>query len=885
MLKEAFHFIYPWRTYQERFLKDFGDHVADDHLHVVAPPGSGKTVLGLEMMRRVDTKTLVLAPTLTIQNQWEERMFECFVSEEGCTVPLSRNIKKPAHITFATYQSLHAFAKNEMQGDMGLLLDFFAKADIKHIILDEAHHLKNEWWKPLFALKKLEDCTLTALTATPPYDSEQSEIAKYFQLCGPIDIEISVPELIKEGNLCAHQDYIYFSEPDEAQVQYILEYRMKVMGFLNDLVANEAFGDFVFNHNLYALADGKLDSIYENPDLYIAILVYLNARGHAIPESRYELLGADPKTIKLPTFTQEWAKKLLQPLLVNDREEYLENEALLLDIDKQLRRVGAFDKKRVDFKGQKELYRSLAQSPNKLKSIQEIINFESAQMGAGLRAVVLTDYIRKEFLESGNDDLSTINKLGVVPIFHHLRQSLEQHPERWQGKNKLEKLAVLSGSLVIIHQTLEAKITQALASEDYTLAPLAGTQFTIIKPRESAKNQIVSVMTAMFTAGHIEVLVGTASLLGEGWDAPAINTLVLASYVSSFVMSNQMRGRAIRIQPGNAEKVANVWHLTCIDPTVDGGGEDIEKLKRRFDAFCGVSLESEPFIENGATRFGLPTGKYHKETLNKKMLTQASQRETIKSRWETAITTGKLLVREVKLDLHPKDRKSHTKKVYHTDAVKSTLLQIGAFITITVPEILVNNAGVYFSRGMQYFLYAITSSIALLLLPKTYKAFVRYLKYGRVDKQVDRMAQAVLKTLRERLLITTQVQYLKLGVEYLPDGEVACFLTGATAKEEILFTTCLQEVLAPIDNPRYIIEQSGWFQRKFGFANYYAVPSLFTGNKKDATLFYKYWHIYVGKSTLTFTRSRDGRKELLKARFHYLNMEGGLKVEGSAIWR
>jgi superfamily II DNA or RNA helicase len=173
LLKEAFHFIYPWRTYQERFLKDFKSHASDDHLHVVAPPGSGKTVLGLEMMRRVNQKTLVLAPTITIRNQWEQRMFECFVSEEDCTIPLSRNIKEPAHITFATYQSLHAFSKNEMEGDMDRLVAFFAEAGIKHIVLDEAHHLKNEWWKPLFALKKLEG-TLTALTAT----NKRSRISK-----------------------------------------------------------------------------------------------------------------------------------------------------------------------------------------------------------------------------------------------------------------------------------------------------------------------------------------------------------------------------------------------------------------------------------------------------------------------------------------------------------------------------------------------------------------------------------------------------------------------------------------------------------------------------------------------------------------------------------
>ncbi|WP_339845910.1 DEAD/DEAH box helicase family protein [uncultured Dokdonia sp.] len=887
MLKEAFHFIYPWRTYQERFLKDFKSHASDDHLHVVAPPGSGKTVLGLEMMRRVNEKTLVLAPTITIRNQWEQRMFECFVNEKDCIIPLSRNIKEPAHITFATYQSLHAFSKNEMEGDMDRLVTFFAEAGIKHIVLDEAHHLKNEWWKPLFALKKLKG-TLTALTATPPYDSEQREIAKYFQLCGPIDIEISVPELVREGNLCAHQDYIYFSEPDEAQIQYILKYRVKSKGFIDSLVENDNFGTFVLEHTLYTLTDGLLDPIYEKPDFYVAILVYLQARGHEIPKEKIEVLGVDTEKAQLPLFNQEWAERLLQPILVTDRELFLEDEEMLLDVEKQLRRVGAFDNNRVNFKGERQLYKSLAQSPNKLKSICEIINFESQEMGADIRAVILTDYVRKEFLESVNDDLEDVNKLGVVPIFHHLRHSLAQHVESWQGINKLEKLAVLTGTLVIVHKRLESEIIKVLSNDDYTITPLDGTEFIIVKTKERAKSIIVSVITQLFTDGHIQILVGTAALLGEGWDAPAINTLVLGSYVSSFVMSNQMRGRAIRVQSGNPDKVASIWHLACIDTTIDGGGEDVAKLVKRFDAFCGVSLENDPFIENGADRFALPTTIVNKEVLNNKMLQLAAKRSHIKERWNKAIGTGKLLVRELKFDFSPsiKKKEFETQKVYYKDAVKYSFMQLGAVITMTIPEVIINNVGSYFSKGMLFFIYATLGSIVLVLAPKTYKAIVKYLKFGRIDKQVYKMGQVVLKSLREQLLITTQLQQMKLGVEYLPNGEIACFLTGATAKEEILFVNCLQELLEPVDNARYMIEQSGWFQEKFGLANYYSVPSIFTANKKDAALFFKYWQIFVSEEAiLTFTRTPDGRKRLLKARFHYLNTENGLKTKTSAIWR
>ncbi|MBC7461318.1 MAG: DEAD/DEAH box helicase family protein, partial [Thermoleophilia bacterium] len=44
--------------------------LADGRHHIVAPPGSGKTVLGLELARRLRDRTVVFAPTTVIQQQW-----------------------------------------------------------------------------------------------------------------------------------------------------------------------------------------------------------------------------------------------------------------------------------------------------------------------------------------------------------------------------------------------------------------------------------------------------------------------------------------------------------------------------------------------------------------------------------------------------------------------------------------------------------------------------------------------------------------------------------------------------------------------------------------------------------------------------------------------
>ena len=71
-------------------------------------------------------------------------------------------------------------------------------AKIETICLDECHHLRSEWWKALEIFKKeiKPDYTI-ALTATPPYDSSPSMWNRYIDMCGEIDEEITVPELVK----------------------------------------------------------------------------------------------------------------------------------------------------------------------------------------------------------------------------------------------------------------------------------------------------------------------------------------------------------------------------------------------------------------------------------------------------------------------------------------------------------------------------------------------------------------------------------------------------------------------------------------------------------------------------------------------------------------
>src|SRR6202021_3204462 len=98
-----------WRPYQSRLLGHLDGYLQNRRLHLVAAPGSGKTVLGLEVIKRVNRPTLVLAPTITIGDQWVDRLVDLFLPPgSGRPQWVSTELRHPAFLTIATYQALSA---------------------------------------------------------------------------------------------------------------------------------------------------------------------------------------------------------------------------------------------------------------------------------------------------------------------------------------------------------------------------------------------------------------------------------------------------------------------------------------------------------------------------------------------------------------------------------------------------------------------------------------------------------------------------------------------------------------------------------------------------------------------------------------------------------
>lgn len=144
----------------------------------------------------------------------------------------------------------------------------------------------------------------------------------------------------------------------------------------------------------------------------------------------------------------------------------------------------------------------------------------------------------------------------------------------------------------------------------------------------------VAVITKLIDCGEIEVIVGTQSLLGEGWDAPAINTLVLASEISSYVSTNQMRGRAIRKDVKNPKKAAHIWHLGFYP-------------KKKFNHFLG------PY--NSIDKMGIITGTQRFLKDNEQVDKWVNQREKLPGHWQACIKNGKTQVNSIMMPPEEKD--------------------------------------------------------------------------------------------------------------------------------------------------------------------------------------------------------------------------------------
>ena len=83
-------------------------------------------------------------------------------------------------------------------------------------------------------------------------------------------------------------------------------------------------------------------------------------------------------------------------------------------------------------------------------------------------------------------------------------------------------------------------------------------------------------------------LVGTRGLLGEGWDALSLNTLIDLTSVTTRTGVRQIRGRSLRLDPQWPRKVAHNWDVVCTSRRFDRGDIDLQRFAARHRHTWGI---------------------------------------------------------------------------------------------------------------------------------------------------------------------------------------------------------------------------------------------------------------------------------------------------------
>lgn len=876
-----------WRQYQRRVLDKAESFMDDGKIHLVAAPGSGKTTLGIEFIQRFGNPTLILVPTVTIRQQWVDRIKQAFLSDDNLVEQLiSQDLKRPKMITVATYQALHS-AMNQVVGDSLIEdtddesqqehFDFqgfdirktFGDQDLGTLCLDECHHLRNEWWKSLESFHKaFPNIKMISLTATPPYEGEPALWERYISMCGEIDEEITVPELVKEGTLCPHQDYVYFAFPTKEERAQLDQFDKQKLNFLTKLSRDINFSNTIQSSPALSGQIGY-DDLLANPKYLSATLIFLRSKELPFPQRFQELLSA--KT--LPTFTLEWFETLLNGVIFQVPNWYGFTEEAFNQLKSDLKANGLIERNQVKLIRNKKQDVLLNQSLGKLNAVRDIFKAEYHSLGNNLRQLVLTDFIRKDFQIHLGDNSAQFTQLGVLSYFESIRREIIE--QSWTVP-----VAVLTGSLVIIptsakehlerlipNSRLSYDVIGQLSQEDYLKVSVSGSH-----------HDLVTTLTQLFQEGHIQVIIGTKSLLGEGWDAPCVNSLILASFVGSFMLSNQMRGRAIRVWPDNPNKTSNIWHLVSInlsprrwfdfqdeeekyDETLElqlyALSPDLDLLDRRMTQFLGLHYQ-EPTIESGIDRLDLNQITFSRkglEKLNQNAITLSQKRQELKDRWQQALPLYEEMevVNQVEVD------KQFLPLVYLNDWMKAFLISqalAATFFIIDLGRYLI--VGKPFDQNLPIFL------LALLVLAIFWG---RYFIYKSPYKRLEIFGKAI----HQALLDSGQIETKESAPRVVKDSKQAIYnaiyLKGASMREKEIFAQTMTEFFAPIENQRYILKACHKVKDQTEF---FAVPSMFEKRKADAESFLRHIQKSLGKYDFIYTRSIQGRPILLEARIKAL---------------
>ena len=865
------------------------------HLHIVAPPGSGKTVLGLYVWSDlVRLPTLVLSPNSAIQAQWAARtdLFELDGKEEF----ISTDPKKPGLLTSLTYQSItmpkrggeelneaaielwtesliskgeaideeNALAWQEdlkirnndyyedrlsiyrkkvrdefsKHGNALWTLSESAKNNLKAlkeigvgmIILDECHHLLHHWGRVLTEVREYFDNPIVlGLTATPPdfQHYEKSDVERYQEFFGEIDYEVPVPALVRDSNLAPYQDLAFFVRPSQNELSYVAKVDEEFQELLNELYQEQNYPNATLPIDKWVYKaieerkspGGKKEDWEQFSKRYGG---FANA-GRAF---LLNTIGSIPKGVPYPPeyLLNSYQNKLaiLRPVLdryvrhgLRRSESELDHEKADL-VTQRLRMLGTQITETGIRPCASPVGRIMAYASSKTKAISTILSSEMQALGGDIRAVIITDF-EKTSATTLVEGVMDDEAGGAVAAF---RQAVQC------GNVELLNPILMTGSTVLVDDDLAEEFLNTAndwIKERNLKINLSdelrnGYHEIIGKGKDWIPRHYSLMITEFFQSGITKCLIGTRGLLGEGWDASKINVLIDLTTVTTSMSINQLRGRSIRLDKQWPEKVANNWDIICLAEEFTNGFSDYERFKKKHTQLYGV-------CDDGAIEKGV--GHVHAA------FTEAEPE---------GVSEGMSVFNE--------DMLRRSRNRYHIRELWGIGQPFNAKPTTAIETRLSVGSGGGFSFGREK-------------TPWTDESLVQAISFSIVNSLIH---------------LGMISRNCRADGGYRGGGWVRLHLENATEEESALFSSCLEEILGPMEKPRYVISRSSkfitdtWLTKimpeviaKFfrpvrdKLVMYHTVPKILAASAEKAEIFQRYWNEFVSPSELFYARSKEGK--------------------------
>ncbi|MGB0699515.1 MAG: DEAD/DEAH box helicase family protein [Candidatus Poseidoniaceae archaeon] len=877
--------------------------VQGKHLHIVAPPGSGKTVLGLYVWANLVRKpTLVLSPNSAIQAQWAARtdLFDL----DGKDEYVSTDPKKPGLLTSLTYQSItmpkrggeelneaaielwieNLISTEEAIDDenaLGWIVDLkeknpsyyedrlsiyrkkvrdeFSKhgnalwtlsessktnlqklkeVGIGMIILDECHHLLHHWGRVLTEVRDyFDDPVVLGLTATPP-DFEQyleEDAKRYQEFFGEIDYEVPVPALVRDSNLAPYQDLALFVRPSQNELNYVAKVDEEFQALLNELYEAQDYPNAVLPIDQWVYkALEKRQSPGGKKEAWDQFSKRNGDFAHAGRAFLLNTVGSLPEGVPSPPqyLLESYQNKLavLRPVLDRYVRHGLRRSESELDhkkaelVTQRLRMLGSQITETGIRPCASPVGRIMAYASSKTKAISTILTSEMQALGGDIRAVIITDF-EKTSATTLVEGVMDDEAGGAVAAF---RQAVQ-----CDNVDLLNPI-LMTGSTVLVDDDLAGDFISAANDwiNERELAitledKIRGKYHEIVgKGKDWIPRYYSLMITEFFQRGITKCLIGTRGLLGEGWDASRINVLIDLTTVTTSMSINQLRGRSIRLDKLWPEKVANNWDVICLAEEFTNGFSDYERFKKKHKQLYGV-------CDDGAIEKGV--GHVHAA------FTEAEPE---------GISEGMSVFND---DMLRRSRnRSYVRELWGIGQ------PFYAKPKSAVEAKLGGGSGGGFSFGKEK-------------SPWTNESLVQAISLSIVNSLIH---------------LGMISRNCRADGGNRGGGWVRLHLENATEEESALFATCLEEILGPMDKPRYVISRSSkfitdtWLSKimpeviakffrpvKERLVMYHTVPKVLAASAKKAEVFQRYWNEFVSPSELFYARSKEGkmRVEIIKS--------------------